>query len=324
MSALLFLVFLVTLFYSKLQTTDHDNTNRIGPRIWWTKVSSIVQLPYLSTEYPELPVVDLAICMLCGMMLFTQIPVSILRVREACKAKKTSFSEALSQVVPYLQMSYFAYLWTMSPKSIIQSQCLVLFLSAWGVAFGRIAASVILRHVTHLEYPTYNFLLAVFGLGALLTRGGDSSPLLDFHTPQRELTYIWIMFTIIVGEYLFWVTRVIYQFCDYLGIECFRIKSNSLSNEKSTSSAAQSEKKQGMSTPVRRSARLRQMSSWSLFSDLSQLNHSLIVAHHSGCQFFSVSLEKENMFDKMNYFQRFHWKGRYDAWNDLCEKSDED
>lgn len=112
-----------------------------GPKFWWQPISKLVpflQLPkYLST----IKLVELCIGSMAAMMVFTQIPVSILRVREAAKRRRRPFNLAALRIIPFVVINLAIYFWLIAPGSKSGSKHLLLFISLWGIAFGRIAVN---------------------------------------------------------------------------------------------------------------------------------------------------------------------------------------
>ncbi|KAJ3372191.1 hypothetical protein HDU91_004126 [Kappamyces sp. JEL0680] len=157
-------------------------------------------------------------------LLFTlQLPGSIWRVVEACEKKGHSVSEALFNSLTYVFMVVSCAAWIFAPSSTIIPNNVVVFALAWGVAVGRINAFIILNHVTHVEYPSYLFLLFPFALGALLSWVPVIFELTPIFTPERESLYVWSVFFFIAIEYVLWAVKVVEQICHHLNIQCFVI-----------------------------------------------------------------------------------------------------
>ena len=75
---------------------------------------------------------------------------------------------ALLQHVPFVAYVVAAIAWLAAPGSTIVKEHLILFYMVIGFVFGRIAAKIILAHVTKMEYPHLTVLYFPLWIGALL------------------------------------------------------------------------------------------------------------------------------------------------------------
>ncbi|TPX69225.1 hypothetical protein SpCBS45565_g02555 [Spizellomyces sp. 'palustris'] len=193
-----------------------------GPGIWWQKVSAAS--PFLANFLPrDWPLINVLLGGMLAMMAFTQVPVSIYRVYEACRAKGRSVAGAYGQITPFALYMAAIYFWVGSPFSFILDNHLIVFVMTMGLVFGRIATAIILAHVTHSDYPTYWGLLAPVFFGAIATNVPlivRSGPILS---PAGESLYIYALFAYATISYAHWALAVIDRFCTYLGISCLRI-----------------------------------------------------------------------------------------------------
>ncbi|KAJ3308266.1 hypothetical protein HDV04_001497 [Boothiomyces sp. JEL0838] len=191
-----------------------------GPQVWTTPVSQV--LPFLKPLLGELSFAHFAVGNMLLLLIFTQIPVSILRVIEVCGKKNISVTSALFTTVPYLVMASSAFFWATAGTHVAPDNTIV-FALAWGFAIGRINALIILNHVTHIEYPSYNFLVVPFAFGAFVARAPQLFGIAPIFNAHTESVYIWITFLFITIEYILWAVKVVEQFCDHLNIKCFTI-----------------------------------------------------------------------------------------------------
>ncbi|KAI9009503.1 CDP-alcohol phosphatidyltransferase-domain-containing protein [Gaertneriomyces semiglobifer] len=193
-----------------------------GPAVWSQQVATA--LPPLAGMFPESSTLkDVILGSMFFMMAFTQVPVSVYRVYEACKAKGTKVSEAMAQIIPFAAYMAAIYLWLGSPFSNIVNDHLVTFVITVGLVFGRIATAIILAHVTHTDYPSYWTMLTPMFIGAtlinlpFLTAGGA------ILSPTGEAIYLCGFLAYQTVSYFHWALAVIDRFCTHLKISCLRI-----------------------------------------------------------------------------------------------------
>jgi ethanolaminephosphotransferase len=191
-----------------------------GPQTWKQPISIVYKTgnPYVDS----LSLGQASLWVMFFLMVFTQLPVSVYRALRACYHKGISRTTALLNTLPFLTMLASAFIWTYAPGSTVMPGNTILFLLAWGIATGKINALLVLRHVTHTEYPTYYRLVLPFVIGAICSVLPYYTQYKVF-TPVAESYYIRAMFLYIAIDYLLWAIKVIEQFCDHLHIHCFSI-----------------------------------------------------------------------------------------------------
>ncbi|EGF84386.1 hypothetical protein BATDEDRAFT_18655 [Batrachochytrium dendrobatidis JAM81] len=198
-----------------------------GSKIWWTKIDDIMIMAHLPITNSNLRLIDTSVGTIFLLLIITQIPVSIIRVRNACRQKRRSFTMAMLHIVPFAIINIAIYIWISAPGSIALNTHGILFSCTWGISFGRIAALIVLGHVTHTNYPLYPMIVIPYVIGAVLARGPEIfGQHLHFSTilgEAAETRYIHIMFALVALDYMFWILTVINQFCKHLGIQCLRI-----------------------------------------------------------------------------------------------------
>ncbi|KAI8929048.1 CDP-alcohol phosphatidyltransferase-domain-containing protein [Entophlyctis helioformis] len=192
-----------------------------GPQLWSQTIGET--LPFLPVTHGmgQIKLVELVIAGMFTLMVSTQIPVSVNRTIEACKAKGYNVMDALINTLPFIAAQLFVFVWITAPGSTALSSHAILLVVTFGISFGRIAAMIVLAHVTHTDYPTYLFVVVPYAGGALLAR----VPQLFGTTvdPVTEANYLYLIFTVITLDYTLWVLTVIHQFCTHLGIKCLTI-----------------------------------------------------------------------------------------------------
>ncbi|KAJ1328550.1 hypothetical protein BSLG_010282 [Batrachochytrium salamandrivorans] len=232
-----------------------------GPKVWWIKIEDILAVPFFPKSIVQLRLIDISIGSMLFLLAATQVPVrvyeswigylfiyfktilspsclntfskcfmpiivgynlSIMRVRDACRIKKRSFMLAMLHVIPYCIINVSLYLWITAPGSIALSTHGILLACTWGISFGRIAAMIVLGHVTHTQYPTYTLIIIPYVVGAILARAPQINGTTIFGG-ITETRYIQTLFSFVVIDYVLWILTVIRQFCSHLGIQCLRI-----------------------------------------------------------------------------------------------------
>jgi hypothetical protein len=124
-------------------------------------------LPFY-TDIKQLELKHFAFWVILFLIVFTQLPISIYRVYQVCKKKKSSFLKAVSNVFPFLGLCLFASLWITSPVSIAIKEHTVPLYIALGLVFAKLTVRVIIAHVASLKFPfLYGHLIPVI-FGCLL------------------------------------------------------------------------------------------------------------------------------------------------------------
>lgn len=91
---------------------------------------------------------------------------------------------------------------------------------------------MVLQHVTHMEFPSYTLHTLPFVLGAFITTLPQTVGKKVF-SASTERSYVILVLSFVIVDYIFWATKVVEQFCNHLKIHCFKIPLI-ISNRKST------------------------------------------------------------------------------------------
>ncbi|KAG0735075.1 hypothetical protein G6F57_008371 [Rhizopus arrhizus] len=177
-------------------------TGLYGPDSWHVPISEVAWFSWLSSFLPvETTFANLFIYGLIFFFLTTQLPVSIYAINKACHKKSMNATKALVDVLgPFLLCTIIIYLWLRSPGStIFIEEHYILFSVFVGYLFGEMASDIILAHLTKSTFPKFKSIYYSLGVGLLFSLLG-----------YFDIYYIR-------------ATAVINAFCDFLGIQCFKI-----------------------------------------------------------------------------------------------------
>jgi ethanolaminephosphotransferase len=160
---------------------------------------------------------------------------------------KASRKKGYSILSAYLQVSvivvYFAavFIWLLSPFSISRKQHYIVFILTIGVVFGMIAGNIILAQLVKGPFPYYTILMLPLLVGSFLFGVfpfflGVSPGQPNHSAATFETLYLYAYCASSFGIFFYWSDRVIFEFCNFLGIRCFSIvppKDRSLSAKRS-------------------------------------------------------------------------------------------
>jgi ethanolaminephosphotransferase len=141
-------------------------------------------------------------------------------------AKKTSPRLAIYSLLPYLFFIFVSFLWLWLSIFKGDKVLFTLFLVGWGLALGKICSLITISHVTNYEYPSIKRIIIPFVFGLYISIFGlllDSKVVL-----KLETMYIYMFSTFFIVDYCLFSYFTIRQFCNFLGIQCFSIKYQSL------------------------------------------------------------------------------------------------
>ncbi len=203
-----------------------------GPQLWTRTIGEVA--PRLLVErlagHPLAAVrIDTALATaLVAVFSTLYIPSCVVAVYRACRAKngpaKQSFGRALSQLLPLATMTAAAFFWLHSPVARVEN--FLIFILAFGIAFGKMATKIIYAHLTRRRFPSDTGLMVPLYAGALLfnvpSLSARLAPHIDIAHLERYYIYGWL--AVAVVGYGLWAYNVVASFCAYLDISCFAIK----------------------------------------------------------------------------------------------------
>ena len=154
---------------------------------------------------------------------------SYLNVRRARHSNHRSSVSPLLLLLPFIFPSAIQIVWLLHPRYnnswIIDSPAFLPFLCAWGLQFAHQVGRMILAHVTSTPFPLWDWIWIWSFLGAVdanLPKIG-LSPLVQ-KSPKHTLIFVWVTFAISFFAYARFVTLVIRDITNYLGIACFTVR----------------------------------------------------------------------------------------------------
>lgn len=203
-------------------------TGYFGPSFWDQRLWTFLHLDNipLISSLPNFPLNECFLIFAASGVGFN-IYNSYYNVRLAHKGETTL--RPLLYLLPFVFTVIIQIAWLSHPKFndswIIDSSAFVPFLSAWGLQFAHQVGRIILAHVTKGSFPVWDWDWIWSVLGAV-----DANLPLVGLTPviQRSSRYtiifVWMTFGISFISYARFVTLVIRDITDYLGIACFSVK----------------------------------------------------------------------------------------------------
>ncbi|KAF8185705.1 cholinephosphotransferase [Pholiota molesta] len=201
-----------------------------GPTFWEQKIWTFTHLEHvpLFARLPNLPLNE-AFLVFGAVGLGFNIIYSYLNVLKATRAAKTSSLRPLLLLLPFLVSAALQVAWLSHPRYnnsyIIGSAAFVPFLCAWGLQFAHMVGRMILAHVTKGPFPMWDWvwLWSVAGaLDANLPAFG-MSPLIQTSTRNTTI-FVWITLGFSFLTYARFITLVIGDITNYLGIACFTVR----------------------------------------------------------------------------------------------------
>lgn len=217
-------------------------TGIFGPTVWenriWT-ITKLEHLPFIS-KLPNLPLNE-SFMVLGGIGLAFNILASYNNVRTARRKARiltTSINPnnarfttyPLLLLLPFLFTVLVQVAWLSHPEYnnsyILHSAAFVPFLCAWGLQFAHQVGRMILAHVTSTPFPVWDWIWVWSALAALdanIPRLFGRAPFLQ--TSIRNTTVVvWVTLVVSFLAYARFVTLVIRDITEYLGIACFTVK----------------------------------------------------------------------------------------------------
>ncbi|TEB28151.1 cholinephosphotransferase [Coprinellus micaceus] len=211
-------------------------TGFCGPQVWekqiWTTLH-LENVPYIS-RIPNLPLNE-AFMVFGALGLGLNIFHSYMNVREASRAPgghphRDSRYSPLTLLLPFVASTALQVAWLSHPEFndswIINSASFVPFVCAWGLQFAHQVGRMILAHVTGTGFPVWDWIWIWSVIGAVdanLPRLLNIPPLLQT-SPRNTAIVVWVTLVISFLAYARFVTLVISDITNYLGIACFTVR----------------------------------------------------------------------------------------------------
>ncbi|KIM38244.1 hypothetical protein M413DRAFT_447989 [Hebeloma cylindrosporum] len=204
-------------------------TGYYGPQFWDQKIFTFLHIAHLPliNKIPNLPLNE-SFMVFGGFGLGVNILQSYLNVRRATLVKKISPTRPLLHLFPFLFTALVQIAWLSHPRFnnsyIIDSAAFVPFLCAWGLQFAHMVGRMILAHVTSTPFPVWDWVWVWSIAGAMdanLPMIG-MSPLIQ-KSSKNTTIFVWVTLVVSFLAYARFVSLVIYDITNYLGIACFRV-----------------------------------------------------------------------------------------------------
>lgn len=150
-------------------------------------------------------------------------------LRVATHAKNKSSFRPVLLLIPFVFSATIQVLWLSHPEwthsAIIDSTLLVPFLLAWGLQFAHMVGRIILAHVTSTPFPIVDWMWIWSLIGAVdanVPRYFGRAPIIQSSSTN---TAIFVYATLVLSflAYGRFVTLVIQDITEYLGIACFQV-----------------------------------------------------------------------------------------------------
>jgi hypothetical protein len=105
------------------------------------------------------------------------------------------------------------YAWFVNSKLV--QEHLVLYMFGTGFVFGRLVFKILVGHLTKTRYPMLTLTMIPFYFGALFSNATGFSAI--------EYPYLVVFSVYAILNYFYWARITVKNFCEFLGIYCFRI-----------------------------------------------------------------------------------------------------
>ncbi|KAK9493863.1 CDP-alcohol phosphatidyltransferase-domain-containing protein [Lipomyces doorenjongii] len=196
-----------------------------GPEIWQRTLGDILPVPsFLPTRVGATPLRDIFVTVVALAFFTAHLPFCVYNVYKARKSRHKPFWPTLREWVPFVWSALSVYFWLNSRYSgVLYENHLVLFALATSFSFGRVTTKIILAHLTKQAFPYWTILMVPVYIAPLLFNWLPSVGMTLF-TGKFELLYLWAYAIFSFTYFMAWARVVINAICDYLGINCFTIK----------------------------------------------------------------------------------------------------
>ncbi|KAJ8101878.1 CDP-alcohol phosphatidyltransferase-domain-containing protein [Lipomyces tetrasporus] len=196
-----------------------------GPEIWQKTLEDILPVASLLPAHVGDTSLREIFVNIVALAFFTaHLPFCVYNVYKARQAQHEPFLPTLKEWIPYVWSVLSVYFWLDSPYSVVlYENHLVLFSLATSFSFGRVTTKIILAHLTKQPFPYWTILMVPVYIAPLLFNWLPSVGMTVF-TGKFELLYLWAYAIFSFTYFMAWARVVINAICDYLGINCFTIK----------------------------------------------------------------------------------------------------
>ncbi|KAF6753170.1 cholinephosphotransferase [Ephemerocybe angulata] len=218
-------------------------TGAYGPQVWENRIWTTLHLenvPYIS-RLPNIPLNE-AFMVFGAVGLGFNIITSYINVLRATRqshakggnnnltARHDSNYPPLLLLLPFVVSTAIQVAWLSHPEFnhswILHSASFVPFMCAWGLQFAHQVGRMILAHVTGTGFPVWDWVWVWSLLGAVdanLPSLLGRAPVFQTSTRNTAI-FVWVTLAISLLTYARFVTLVINDITNYLGIACFTVR----------------------------------------------------------------------------------------------------
>jgi len=202
-----------------------------GPAFWDQKIWTIIHVDhfYPFNKLPNIPLNE-SFMVFGAFGLLSNIFTSYKNVRTATLAAHKPSVSPLLQLLPFAISAGIQIAWLSQPEynnsAIINSATFVPFLCAWGLQFAHQVGRMILAHVTSTPFPMWDWIWIWSVIGAVdanLPHLLGRAPIIQTSI-QNTTMFVWLTLIVSFVMYARFVTLVINDITNYLGIACFTVR----------------------------------------------------------------------------------------------------
>jgi len=206
-----------------------------GPAFWDQKIWTFTHLEHIPPfdRLPNLPLSE-SFMVFGAFGLGYNIITSYVNVLHATRQQRqkdrVSSLRPLLLLLPFCGSALIQVAWLSHPRYnnsyIIDSPAFVPFLCAWGLQFAHMVGRMILAHVTKGDFPLWDWVWIWSALGAAdanLPKVFGIPPLIQ-HSQKNTTIFVWLTLFVSLIVYARFVTLVIKDITNYLGIACFTVR----------------------------------------------------------------------------------------------------
>ncbi|KAF8527387.1 Choline/ethanolaminephosphotransferase [Hysterangium stoloniferum] len=197
--------------------------------MWDTGILTVLHLEHIDIISHNVRNVGLneAFMIFGALALAFNIISSYTNVYKSCCRNNRSVLRPLLSLLPFPITVLLQVLWLTAPGSrIIHTPLFVPFICAWGLQFAHQVGRMILAHVTGSTFPYWNWIWVWFALGAADANAQRLFGVDPVFQGSYIGTKIFVYLTLIVTFFFYerFVTLVITEITNYLGIACFTVR----------------------------------------------------------------------------------------------------
>jgi len=220
-----------------------------GPSYWDQGILTVTGLGRIEWIRERVPNIGMNV----AFMVFGAVALAFNIVTSYSNVYKSRVQSGQSPFTPLLYLLPFPatvllqILWLSHPSvgdsAIIYSESLVPFLCAWGLVFAHQVGRIILAHVTKTEFPLLDATWIWSAIGAVdvnLPRIIGRPPIIQT-TPGRLHLFVLATLVVSFASYARFVTLVINDITEYLGIACFTVRKRDAEGHWASPTKAKSE-----------------------------------------------------------------------------------